>query len=104
MDIQSRTVINWTARDSQNQVEPILREVYGKLIIEIISIHANVPEVMVRQCVAGVLPVVASVTILLGARKSESLKPLSVALHVTSLHSYHEAVLASVIGAECNPI
>lgn len=45
MDTQSRTVTNQIAGDSQIQVEPILHEVYRKLIMEILSIHANVPEV-----------------------------------------------------------
>ena len=45
MDTQSRTVTNRTAGYSQNPVEPISRELYRKLIMEILSIHANVPEV-----------------------------------------------------------
>lgn len=48
MDTQSRTVTNPTAGDSQNQVEPTLQEVYRQLIVEILSIHANVPEVNPR--------------------------------------------------------
>ncbi|MBW4506715.1 MAG: XisI protein [Scytonematopsis contorta HA4267-MV1] len=45
MDTQSRTVTNLTSENSQNQVEQALREKYSQLIVEILSTHANIPEV-----------------------------------------------------------
>ena len=44
MDTQSRALTNQTVGDFKNPTEPILREAYRKLIVEVLSIHANIPE------------------------------------------------------------
>lgn len=45
MDTKSRKLTNLTATDSQNQVEPIPQETYRQIITDILSIHANTPEI-----------------------------------------------------------
>lgn len=44
MDTQSRTVINQTVEDSRNQVEAPIKEIYRKLIMEVLSAHADIAE------------------------------------------------------------
>ncbi|BDA68355.1 FdxN element excision controlling factor protein [Calothrix sp. PCC 7716] len=44
MDTESRTVTNQTVEDSHNQVEAPIKETYRKLITEVLSAHADLPE------------------------------------------------------------
>lgn len=44
MDTQSITVTNQTVEDSHNQVEAPIKETYRKLITEVLSAHADLPE------------------------------------------------------------
>ncbi|RUT09063.1 hypothetical protein DSM106972_011160 [Dulcicalothrix desertica PCC 7102] len=44
MDTESRTVTNQTVEDSRNQVEAPIKEIYRKLIMEVLSAHADTPE------------------------------------------------------------
>ncbi|RUS92693.1 hypothetical protein DSM106972_098410 [Dulcicalothrix desertica PCC 7102] len=44
MDTQSITVTNQTVEDSHNTVEAPIKETYRKLITEVLSAHADLPE------------------------------------------------------------
>ncbi|MUG92344.1 XisI protein [Scytonema sp. UIC 10036] len=45
MDTKSRKLTNLTAVDSQNQVEPISQEIHRQIVMDVLSIHANIPDI-----------------------------------------------------------